>query len=77
MHGVLRAINVAAGDRVVRGQRLLVLEAMKMQHEVQAGIDGMVTSICREAGSQVAAGELILELEAVEPDAAGARDKET
>jgi geranyl-CoA carboxylase alpha subunit len=77
MHGALRAINVAAGDRVVRGQSLLVLEAMKMQHEVQAGIDGMVTSICREVGSQVAAGELILELEAVEPDAAGATDKET
>jgi geranyl-CoA carboxylase alpha subunit len=77
MHGVLRAINVAEGDRVVRGQCLLVLEAMKMQHEVQAGIDGIVVSICREVGTQVAAGDLILQLEPAAPAAAGAADKET
>jgi len=63
MHGLLREINVAEGATVARGQCLLVLEAMKMQHEVQAGIDGVVTSICRAAGTQVAAGELILEIE--------------
>ena len=63
MHGLLREINVAEGDTVVPGQCLLVLEAMKMQHEVQAGIGGVVTSLCRHAGAQVAAGELILEIE--------------
>jgi len=63
MHGLLREIRVAEGDPVTRGQCLLVLEAMKMQHEVQAGIDGIVTSICRESGAQVTAGELILEIE--------------
>jgi geranyl-CoA carboxylase alpha subunit len=67
MHGLLREINVAEGATVIRGQCLLVLEAMKMQHEVQAGIDGVVTAICREAGAQVAAGELILEIEPAEP----------
>jgi geranyl-CoA carboxylase alpha subunit len=67
MHGLLREINVAEGDRVKRGQRLLVLEAMKMQHEVQAGVDGIVSAICREAGAQVAAGELVLEIEPAEP----------
>jgi biotin carboxyl carrier protein len=50
----------------MRGQRLLVVEAMKMQHEVQAGIDGVVRSISRAAGGQVAAGEVILEIEPVE-----------
>ena len=63
MHGLLREINVAQGETVVRGQCLLVLEAMKMQHEVQAGVDGIVAAVCREAGAQVAAGELILEIE--------------
>ena len=63
MHGLLREISVAEGDRVVRGQCLLVLEAMKMQHGVQAGIDGVVASVDREAGTQVAAGDLILEIE--------------
>ena len=52
---------------MIRGQCLLVLEAMKMQHEVQAGIDGVVTSVGREAGTQVAAGDLILEIEPAEP----------
>jgi len=60
-------MDVAEGDRVKRGQRLLVLEAMKMQHEVQAGVDGIVSAICREAGAQVAAGELVLEIEPAEP----------
>ncbi|HET6593268.1 MAG TPA: acetyl-CoA carboxylase biotin carboxylase subunit [Xanthomonadales bacterium] len=63
MHGTLREINVAEGAAVVRGQALLVLEAMKMRHEVQAGIDGIVTSIRCHAGAQVAAGELLLEIE--------------
>jgi len=68
MHGLLREISVAKGDRVVRGQCLLIVEAMKMQHELQAGIDGTVTSICREAGAQVTAGELILEIEPAEAE---------
>ena len=54
---------MATGDSVTRGQSLLVLEAMKMQHEVQAGVDGIVTQISREAGARVAAGELLLEIE--------------
>ena len=66
MHGLLREISVAEGDRVVRGQCLLVLEAMKMQHEIQAGIDGVVTSVGRKADTQVAAGDLILEIEPAE-----------
>jgi geranyl-CoA carboxylase alpha subunit len=68
MHGLLREVSVAEGERVVRGQCLLVLEAMKMQHEVLAGVDGVVSSITREPGAQVAAGDLILEIEPAEPD---------
>jgi geranyl-CoA carboxylase alpha subunit len=67
MHGLLREINVAEGEAVARGQRLVVLEAMKMQHEIQAAVDGVVTTVCRKVGAQVAAGELILEIEAAGP----------
>jgi geranyl-CoA carboxylase alpha subunit len=70
MHGVLREVCVATGDRVARGQRLLVLEAMKMQHEVLAGIDGIVASVSRAAGEQVAAGEWLLEIDPADTAAA-------
>jgi len=63
MHGLITEIAVAPGATVSRGTRLLVLEAMKMQHEVCAEIDGVVTAVHCEAGRQVAADELILEIE--------------
>jgi len=63
MHGLLREVCVNEGEAVRRGQRLLVLEAMKMQHELLAGVDGVVASIRQPAGKQVAAGDLILEID--------------
>ncbi len=70
MHGLITEIAVAPGATVTRGTRLLVLEAMKMQHEVRAEIDGVVTAVHCEAGLQVAADELILEIEPAADDAA-------
>jgi len=70
MHGLITEIAVAPGATVTRGTRLLVLEAMKMQHEVRAEIDGVVTAVHCEAGRQVAADELILEIEPADDDAA-------
>jgi len=63
MHGVLVEIDVAAGDTVVRGDRVAVLEAMKMQHEISAEVDGKVREVFRAVGDQVAADDLILEIE--------------
>jgi geranyl-CoA carboxylase alpha subunit len=63
MHGKLVEISVREGASVRRGDRLAVLEAMKMQHEIVAGVDGRVASIAASAGSQIAAGSLILEIE--------------
>jgi len=65
MHGLLREVFVKQGDPVIRGQRLVVVEAMKMQHEVLAGLDGIVKAVAAAAGGQVAAGELMLEIEPV------------
>ena len=63
MHGQLLAIEVDAGQLVTKGQRLAVLEAMKMQHEITAPADGTVVDIGAEAGKQIGAGDLIMTLE--------------
>jgi len=63
MHGVLLEIFVGAGDTVSKGDRLAILEAMKMQCEILAEIDGVVTHIHAAGGAQIAAGDLIMEIE--------------
>jgi propionyl-CoA carboxylase alpha chain len=52
-------VDVAVGDRVEAGQPLLWLEAMKMQHEVVAPADGIVTSLSVAPGSQVELGTVL------------------
>jgi geranyl-CoA carboxylase alpha subunit len=64
MHGRLAEISVKEGATVKKGDRLAILEAMKMQHEITAGIDGRVTRIAAVAGTQIAARAVILEIEA-------------
>jgi len=70
MHGLITEIAVAPGAAVNRGTRLVVLEAMKMQHEVRAEVGGVVTAVHCETGRQVAADELILEIEPADDTAA-------
>jgi 3-methylcrotonyl-CoA carboxylase alpha subunit len=54
MHGKVLEVLVRNGDSVHKGQRLAVIEAMKMEHSVLAPIDGKVAEIAVAAGSQVA-----------------------
>ncbi|MBZ5735967.1 biotin/lipoyl-binding protein [Nocardioides sp. TRM66260-LWL] len=63
MPGTVVGVSVAAGQEVVAGQPVLVLEAMKMQHTVSAPTDGVVTEINVEPGAQVAAGEVLAVVE--------------
>ncbi|MEM9013685.1 MAG: acetyl-CoA carboxylase biotin carboxylase subunit [Pseudomonadota bacterium] len=63
MHGVMIEISVAEGDNVKAGDRLAVLEAMKMQHEIFASIDGLITKIAVESGAQLSDADLIMEIE--------------
>lgn len=63
MHGRLLELFVSEGQRVVRGERLGVLEAMKMQHELVAEVEGRVCAILALPDSQVGGGDLILEIE--------------
>ncbi|MSP76367.1 MAG: acetyl-CoA carboxylase biotin carboxylase subunit [Rhodospirillaceae bacterium] len=54
MDGRVVAIKVAAGDTVTRGQTLVVLEAMKIQHQLKAVLDARIESISVQEGQQVA-----------------------
>jgi geranyl-CoA carboxylase alpha subunit len=63
MHGLLVDISVNAGERVTAGQRLATLEAMKMQHELVAEIDGTVSAVHAAAGEQVAANAVLIEID--------------
>jgi len=65
--GIVVAVHVAAGDRVAKGQPLLVLEAMKVEHTIRAPADGTVEAVRCAVGDQVAEGA---ELVAFIPDPA-------
>jgi 3-methylcrotonyl-CoA carboxylase alpha subunit len=59
MPGRVTAVEVAAGATVTKGQKLLTLEAMKMEHTLVAPFDGTVAELDAEAGAQVAEGRLL------------------
>ena len=59
MPGTVVAVHAAVGDSVDAGQPVLVLEAMKMQHAVNAPHAGVVTEIDVAVGRQVAAGDVL------------------
>ncbi|MBO7305993.1 MAG: acetyl-CoA carboxylase biotin carboxyl carrier protein subunit [Bacteroidales bacterium] len=56
MPGNILAVNVQNGDQVKKGQVLMILEAMKMENEIMAGVDGTVTSVCVTKGATVETG---------------------
>ena len=62
MHGLLLEVLVKPGDQVTKGQTLAVLEAMKMHYEIQAEIDGIVAEVTAVAGKQVAADDVLIEI---------------
>jgi 3-methylcrotonyl-CoA carboxylase alpha subunit len=57
MPGKIVAVHVKAGDSVVRGQKLVVLEAMKMEHTILAPADGTVERVRFKTGEQTSEGE--------------------
>jgi 3-methylcrotonyl-CoA carboxylase alpha subunit len=63
MPGLVKAVFVAAGQAVKAGDRLAVLEAMKMEHTLTAARDGTVAEVLAEAGQQVEAGVALIRLE--------------
>lgn len=66
MPGLIVDVLVAEGDVVVKGQRLLVLEAMKTQQPFVAPFDGRVTKLAVEKGQQVVDGAVLIVVGAAE-----------
>ncbi|MBW8784636.1 MAG: acetyl/propionyl/methylcrotonyl-CoA carboxylase subunit alpha [Novosphingobium sp.] len=66
MPGKVIAVDVGRGQVVEKGQRLLVLEAMKMEHALTAPFDGVVAELNVEAGSQVQVEALLARVTKVE-----------
>ncbi len=62
MPGLIKLVRVAAGARVSKGQALLVLEAMKMEHTIAAPLDGVIAEIAAE-GTQVTDGAVLVRFE--------------
>lgn len=63
MPGRVIAVDVAAGDTVAKGQKLLTLEAMKMEHGLTAPFDGLVAELNAAVGSQVQVDALLVRIE--------------
>ncbi|KJZ30853.1 3-methylcrotonyl-CoA carboxylase [Paracoccus sp. S4493] len=66
MPGLVKAVHVTAGQAVSAGDRLAVLEAMKMEHSLTAAADGVVAEVLAQAGDQVEAGAPLIRLEPVD-----------
>jgi biotin carboxyl carrier protein len=64
MPGKVVAVSVSVGDAVVRGQALMTLEAMKMEHVLTAPFDGEVEALSVSAGDQVSEGVALARLKA-------------
>lgn len=63
MPGLVKAVFAKPGQIVAAGDRLAVLEAMKMEHTLTAPRDGMVAEVLVAAGVQVEAGAALVRLE--------------
>ena len=69
MHGRIAALHVEEGERVEAGQRLAVVEAMKMEHALTAPFAGVVADLVGNVGDQVEMGERIMRIAADEEPA--------
>ncbi len=63
MPGTVLAVRVAVGDTVTEGEPLVVVEAMKMEHQVRSAKDAVVSAVLVSVGQSVAAGQTLVELD--------------
>jgi len=64
MPGKVTAVEVSQGEKVAKGQRLLTLEAMKMEHSLSAPFDGTIAELAAKPGAQVTEGQLLVKVQA-------------
>lgn len=60
MPGSIVSIKVNVGDKVTADSLVVVMEAMKMENEIFAGVDGTVTSVVVSAGATVNTGDVLV-----------------
>jgi len=60
--GMITALSATVGSRVAKGDRLLTLEAMKMQTTIYAGSDGVIDEILAHVGDSVESKDLLVRL---------------
>ena len=63
MPGKVTSVDVSQGDKVAKGQRLLTLEAMKMEHGLVAPFDGVVVELNTKASAQVSEGTVLAKID--------------
>jgi glutaconyl-CoA/methylmalonyl-CoA decarboxylase subunit gamma len=63
MPGQILNVNVKAGDKVVRGQTLMALEAMKMKSAIKSPRDGIIASVAVNDGQKVAYNDVLVTFE--------------
>ena len=68
MDGAIIDVLAEVGDRVVKGQSIVMLEAMKMEHPLKSDVGGTVESIHVQAGDQVKVRQLLVTVKADEED---------
>jgi acetyl-CoA/propionyl-CoA carboxylase biotin carboxyl carrier protein len=66
MQGTIVKVLVEVGQTVSAGEPVVVLEAMKMENNVNADVDGTVAEVKASPGQSVAAGEVVVVIEAAE-----------
>ena len=60
--GTVFRITVAPGDQVRAAQEIIIVESMKMEHPVEAGVDGVVESVLVAEGETIAAGQVLVRI---------------
>jgi pyruvate carboxylase len=63
MPGMVVTVAVKPGDKVTKGQKLLTLEAMKMETTIASELPGRVAEIFVKPGSRVETGDLLVRIE--------------
>jgi biotin carboxyl carrier protein len=69
MPGKIVKISAKMGDKVKKGDPVMVMEAMKMENEIRSVVDGTISNICVKEGQAVETGTLLAELDLTEASA--------
>ena len=63
IQGMVIKLNVNIGDKVTKGSTICVIEAMKMENDIQSEVDGVVKDIFVEPGDAVSIGDTLMVIE--------------